>query len=380
MWSVRDQLPVDDLVVIGAVEPSDASFLDIALLRVELASSCVLIGRRRLNNEDLRDVRTRLTKFAFDVAEQCSSDPSSLLERTDSDEVQVPHSIRKRFRRVVRRPDDRAIFRLAHDEVMVVQCPVADAGDGVVNESSVVDAEHLGLDRDGLDRVDIHRFRRSDVHVISLNVTLYIILTVTLELAVSIRIPDLPILGEPLIPEFANTLYVDGPTRLDVLDHPAWINAWLRQAPCAAELAGPQRIRIEDAARLRVLRDALRGLLPRTGSDRTSDVETINEAAGLAVGRRQLVVAEDGELDVVNNVVATGMDRLLSNIALRVTESVDAGQFGLNQVCTRPGCNLFYFRDHHRRRYCNSRCANAHRQARYNTRLEARSKGRAGVT
>ena len=194
------------------------------------------------------------------------------------------------------------------------------------------------------------------------------------------QIPDLPILGEPLIPEFANTLYNDGPTRLDVLDHPTWINAWLRQAPCAAELAGPQRIRIEDAARLRVLRDALRGLLTRTTSDHTSDVKAINEAAGLAVGRRQLVVAADGELDVVNYTAATGIDRLLSDIALRVIEAVDTGQFVLTQMCTRPGCSLFYLRDHHRRRYCNTRCANADRQGRYNTRLEARSRTRTNIT
>ena len=196
----------------------------------------------------------------------------------------------------------------------------------------------------------------------------------------STRIPELPILGEPLIPEFANTLYVDGPTRLDVLDRPAWINAWLRQAPCAAGLAGPRRVRIEHAARLRVLRDALRGLLTRTRSDHTSDVEAINEAAGLAVGRRQLVLAADGELEAVNNTAATGIDRLLSDIALRVIEAVHAGQFGLTEVCTRPGCSLFYFRDHHRRRYCNTRCANADRQARYNTRLDTRSRTRTGAT
>ena len=125
----------------------------------------------------------------------------------------------------------------------------------------------------------------------------------------------------------------------------------LPQAPCAAEVAGPQRVRIEDAARLRVLRDALRGLLTRTRSNHTSDVEAINEAAGLAVGRRQLVLAADGELEVVNNTAATGIDRLLSDIALRVIEAVDAGQFRLTQVCTRPGCSLLFFRDHHRRRY-----------------------------
>lgn len=70
------------------------------------------------------------------------------------------------------RADDAAIFRLVHDEVMVLQCPVEDPSDDVVNESGVVDAEHLGLDRDGLDGVDIHRLSRSEVHAISIPVTL----------------------------------------------------------------------------------------------------------------------------------------------------------------------------------------------------------------
>jgi predicted RNA-binding Zn ribbon-like protein len=190
---------------------------------------------------------------------------------------------------------------------------------------------------------------------------------------VSNRIPDLPILGEPLIAEFANTLYVDGPIRLDALDHPAWITAWLQQAPCAAELGGPYRVRTNEAEQLRSLRDALRGLLTRTSHNNASDVETINAAAGPAASRRLLVFAADGELKVVNSNRATGIDRLLSTIALRIIEAIDCGQFSLNQMCSRPGCNLFYFRDHHRRRYCNTRCANADRQARYNKRLDSRS-------
>jgi predicted RNA-binding Zn ribbon-like protein len=198
---------------------------------------------------------------------------------------------------------------------------------------------------------------------------------------VSNLIPDLPILGEPLIPEFANTLYIDRSTRLDVLDRPAWISAWLRQAPCAADLAAPHRIRTDDAERLRVLRDAVRGLLTRTSNgDNNLDVQAINEAAGSADSRRLLVVTPAGDLGVVSNTRARGIDRLLSVIALRVVDAVDCGQFGLNQVCSRPGCSLFYFRDHHRRRYCNSRCANADRQARYNNRLDARRAEQVGIT
>ena len=188
------------------------------------------------------------------------------------------------------------------------------------------------------------------------------------------RVPDLPILGEPLIAEFANTLYVDESTRLDVLDHPSWISAWLRQAPCAADLAHPVRVRPEDAARLRALRDAIRGVLQSPPDRRAADIDVINAAARPGMSRRRLTSSASGRLDVVAGVDARGIDGVLAVIALRVIDAVEDGTFSLHRMCDRPGCNMYYFRDHHRRRYCNVRCANADRQARYNARRSPASR------
>ena len=188
------------------------------------------------------------------------------------------------------------------------------------------------------------------------------------------RVPELPILGQPLIPEFANTLYIDRSQRLDVLEHPAWISSWLRQAPCAAGLGAPRRIRAEDAERLRLLRDALRKLLTqRCGTGFNAEIGIINEAAHSTARRRLLTVTTAGELAVADSTRSIGIDHLLSAIAAQVIDAVDRGTFSLNQVCSRPDCNLFFFRDHHRRRYCNPGCANADRQARYHARLDGRS-------
>lgn len=181
------------------------------------------------------------------------------------------------------------------------------------------------------------------------------------------RVPDLPILGEPLLAEFANTSYVDGTTRLDVMDRPNWIVAWLARAPCAADLAHPKRVRVDDAARLRVVRDAVRGLLEYRHDVRAGDVEVINAAARAGVSSRRLA-SDAGELEVVKSALPGGIDGVISAIALSVIDAVENGTFDLHRMCDRPGCNLYYFRDHHRRRYCNSRCANADRQARYNER------------
>jgi len=197
--------------------------------------------------------------------------------------------------------------------------------------------------------------------------------------ALSNRVPDLPILGEPLLAEFANTLYVDGTTRLDVLDRPAWIAAWLRQAPCAADLDHLNRLRTDDAAQLRVLRDAVRGLLEHRRDVRAADIEAINAAARPDMSPRRLASNAAGELEVVSCARPGGIDGVLSAIALSVLDAVENGTFDLHQVCDRAGCNLYYFRDHHRRRYCNSRCASADRQARYNARRAEPSRSQTGA-
>lgn len=181
------------------------------------------------------------------------------------------------------------------------------------------------------------------------------------------RDADLPILGEPLIAEFANTLYIDETTRLDVLERPSWTAAWFRRAPCAADLAHPGRLSPQDAARLRALRDAVRGLLERRHDRRAAEIELINTTAGSRMSRR-LASSAAGELEVVTGIGPRGIDGVLEAIALRVIDAVENGTFDLHRVCDRSGCNLYYFRDHHRRRYCNVRCANADRQARYNAR------------
>jgi hypothetical protein len=184
-------------------------------------------------------------------------------------------------------------------------------------------------------------------------------------------IPALPILGEPLIAEFANTLYVDRGLRVDVLEHPSWTTAWLEQAPCANHLTRPQRLRRSDAERLRLLRDAVRGLLlPTRNAARSADIAMVNHAASLASSNRTLIWQPERGLVVTTKAAAPAIDLLLSTIATRVIDAVETGDLRLVEVCTRPDCNMFYFRQHHRRRYCNERCASVDRQARYNRRSE----------
>ena len=192
--------------------------------------------------------------------------------------------------------------------------------------------------------------------------------------------PDLPILGEPLIAEFANTLYIAGNERVDVLEHPRSVAAWLRQASCVVGLAAPRRIRNAEAEQLRRVRDAIRRLLLSTrGLTCIADVAVINDAADAAPSRRALAWRRNGSLDVVTESAASPFETLLSAIATAVIDAVQHGTLALYKICSRPECHMFYYQDHHRRRYCNERCANADRQARYNRRLHPNTSRNHGV-
>jgi hypothetical protein len=187
------------------------------------------------------------------------------------------------------------------------------------------------------------------------------------------RIPDLPILGEPLIPEFANTLYVHQSGTLDVFARAGWAAAWMVTAPCAVEASAPSRVNKYDLTRLADLRSAIRAiLLSDLRNDREVAVTTINKEARRATSCATLVLESNGKLAVASESSASGLDAFLALIARNVIELFGSGDIQFVNVCSRPQCNMFYFRDHHRRKYCNERCSSADRQARYNQRLHQR--------
>ena len=73
---------------------------------------------------------------------------------------------------------------------------------------------------------------------------------------------DLPLIGEPLAVELANTLYGDGDDRVDFLATTGLIAMWFAHAGAAPRL--PARLTRRDAGRLRDLRDATHSLIGQT--------------------------------------------------------------------------------------------------------------------
>ena len=142
-------------MVTRAVELSDSGFFAKPEARVELASSGVLIGRRRLDDERAGVCFPALLEVGFDVRHHRSTDAVPLMRWVDGDEVQVPHAVGERFGSELGGADDDTLGRLGDEPPMTFEAAVQRAGDHFVEEPGVFDTEHLGGDGDLLDSIEI---------------------------------------------------------------------------------------------------------------------------------------------------------------------------------------------------------------------------------
>lgn len=182
------------------------------------------------------------------------------------------------------------------------------------------------------------------------------------------RVPSMPLLGEPLLVELANTVYVDPLDTIDVFEHRAWISAWFSQAACARELVLPARMTEEQANELRRLRDAVRAVLTAADGDGQVPSESVDAINDMVRRSSAAVVIDWRPGDRPRAVVETSggsFGLLLAHLAARCVEFATGPDLTQVRRCGRPDCHLFFQQRHHRRRYCNSRCANADRQSRY---------------
>lgn len=192
--------------------------------------------------------------------------------------------------------------------------------------------------------------------------------------------PELPLLGEPLLVELANSLYVTPEVRFDALACPESARAWLE---AAVPSHAPHDLAIEEFLDFRSLRDALVAVFDhREGDPAPQDaVRTLNE---LASHPPHLVWEDDAEPRLT--VEGSAFRRfLLDTSRLAIVWTVGRERHTVH-VCGRPECPMRFVRREARRRYCGARCASAHRQARYNQRrrvagrAEAAGSPKAGVS
>jgi predicted RNA-binding Zn ribbon-like protein len=173
---------------------------------------------------------------------------------------------------------------------------------------------------------------------------------------------ELPILGtEPLVVEFANTLYGDE----DFLGTAELAALWFTGV-CAQPA--------QDTAAARALRDSIRALFTATVSAAAppaTAIAHVNATAARAPTSPQLVRQPAGALIAGSRGTATGDAALLGGLATACVQLLTDDRAQLLRRCEGPDCCLFFVQHHPRRRYCHESCAHRDRQARYYRRRTA---------
>jgi predicted RNA-binding Zn ribbon-like protein len=173
---------------------------------------------------------------------------------------------------------------------------------------------------------------------------------------------ELPILGtEPLVVEFANTLYGEH----DFLGTAELAKRWFTHV-CGE----PAR----DLAAARVLRDSIHTLFTATvtaAAPSATAIRHVNAAAAQAPTSPQLVRQPTGALVADRRGTATGDAALLGGLATACIELLTDDRARLLRRCENTDCCLFFVQHHPRRRYCHESCAHRDRQARYYRRRTA---------
>ena len=176
---------------------------------------------------------------------------------------------------------------------------------------------------------------------------------------------ELPLLGtEPLVVEFANTLYGGQ----DFLGTTELATRWFTAAG-----AHPAH----DTAAAKALRNSIHSLFAATVTGATPPAAAImhvNAVAAQAPTSPRMVWHSTGALvaDSRRGAAATADAALLGSLATDCIELLTGGRTRLLRRCEAPDCCLFFVQHHPRRRYCHESCAHRDRQARYYRRRAAR--------
>jgi len=193
-----------------------------------------------------------------------------------------------------------------------------------------------------------------------------------------------PVIGERLSLDLMNTAYSTRGKPMEGLETPDHATSWVQQladrlADAGAQSAADARFGEEELADLLALRSAMRALADAVVDGATPDahdVELVNRQAALAprwpsmlwVGATSATKATQSGGAPVDQVLST-----LADDAVNLFTGDDAARL---RMCERPGCDLFFLKDHPRREWCTPACGARVRAARsYQKRIQrARSR------
>jgi predicted RNA-binding Zn ribbon-like protein len=180
---------------------------------------------------------------------------------------------------------------------------------------------------------------------------------------------NLPVLGEPVPIELANTRYRDGGESIEFLASPGLVSAWFDASPTATQIRRPERWTDAGRRRLIEVRDAadelLRALIDGRAAD-ASSLERLNAAAALMPRRAELVWSPlEGPERVERSDVADDTDAALGELAIATIDLLGGPEGQLLRICANDDCEMLFLKHHHRRRWCHNSCGHRHRQAAY---------------
>jgi predicted RNA-binding Zn ribbon-like protein len=190
------------------------------------------------------------------------------------------------------------------------------------------------------------------------------------------QIPDdeLPVLGEALAVDLANSHYIGDGEDLDFLAGREHAEAWFAAVELVDGVRVPARLTEETLAALRRVRDATRAALLEV-----ADTEQVSTPASSAWRRASEVLHREAKAAPAH----LALDLTGDQPAWRIHHSGPAGPalaaalashcilfLGGEQVsrvrrCARPACPMLFVRHHKARRFCTQECAHSVRQARY---------------
>jgi predicted RNA-binding Zn ribbon-like protein len=178
----------------------------------------------------------------------------------------------------------------------------------------------------------------------------------------------LPILGEPIAVEFANTLYRRPGAEFDFLDTGKWIVAWFDHANTASLGRLPRHINATQVRSIQALRNAVHTLFTAsTGNQPPSAaaITVLNNAVGQAPCRVRLEWATGALPIATTTPVRRGVDSIVAAMAIECITFIASPSIAMLRRCNGPDCPMFFVQQHHKRRFCYDGCAHRARQSRY---------------
>lgn len=181
-----------------------------------------------------------------------------------------------------------------------------------------------------------------------------------------------PILGEGLALDLMNTFYASRGKPAEGIGSPAHASAWVQQlagrlAVAGAPSAADVDIREDDVNMLLELRKAMRGVAGAAVEEadpNEQDLDCVNRMATLSPRWTSIAWEAGGGPTRRTRTAATPVDQVLSVLASDAIDLFTGSDASRLRLCERPGCVLFFLKDHPRREWCTPACGARVRAAR----------------